>query len=120
MLSADFPALQTAIDEFAWKQTISRKLANAMLTVAEELCVQTILLMLPDHGVVELVFEYSGENEEIRFRAEYGGEGGNVLENDTIPHARVCPRMGDFGILCFLTRRDQTSRAASTTQRMRS
>ena len=85
MLSADFPALQTAIDEFAWKQMISRKLANAMLTVAEKLCVQTILLMLPDHGVVELVFEYSGENEEIRFRAEYGGEGGIVLENDTIP-----------------------------------
>ena len=77
----------------------------------------------PSHvagSLLELELSYGYENEEIRFRAEYGGEGGNVLENDTIPHARVCPRMGDFDILCFLTRRDQTSRAASTTQRMRS
>lgn len=58
----DLLNLITRIEQFGFRNMISRQLVYRMVTVAEELCIQTILPGLNSSEKIGLVFEYNEEN----------------------------------------------------------
>ena len=67
------------IEQFGFRHMIGRRLINRMLTVAEELCIRTVLPM-PEAGGVRLVFEYNEASGGIRLEVTYPGPDRNPLE----------------------------------------
>ncbi len=74
-------SLFAKIEEFGLRHMIGRRLINGMLTVAEELCLDTILPLLKAESEIRLVFEYSeSDGGVINMEAIYTGEDRNPLE----------------------------------------
>nr|MBQ6740710.1 hypothetical protein [Synergistaceae bacterium] len=80
--SQDIFDLLGAIDLFVNKNLISLKLHNAMLTVAEELCIENIFKKLNNYNFININFEYSQAQEQINFAVEYGGGLKNILDDE--------------------------------------
>ena len=69
------------IEQFGSRHMISRRIVNRMLTVVEELCIQTILPMLDRDREIRLVFEYSDEDGgSVDMEVMYDGRDQNPLE----------------------------------------
>ena len=79
---ADYLSMSAQLDEFAHRQMIPAALHRKMLTVAEELCIETICGNCPDRGDLEFSFVYSQEKEEVLFTAEYGGALSDPLQDE--------------------------------------
>ena len=78
---SDPAALFSGIGQFGLRHMLSRRLLNKTLTVAEELCVQTILPLLESGGEIRLVLEYSEEDGgRVNLEAAYPGPDRNPLE----------------------------------------
>ena len=56
---SDCPDLITGIEQFGFRHMISRKLVYRMVTIADELCVRTILPQMKAGEEINLTFEYS-------------------------------------------------------------
>ena len=80
---ADFPSLISEIDEFIRKHMIPEKLSYKLLTVVEELCINTAFLSGDKHNNVEMTFEYSQEKQNVRFVVEYDSELADPMQ-DTV------------------------------------
>ncbi|MBR1444485.1 MAG: ATP-binding protein, partial [Firmicutes bacterium] len=65
---------------FARKHMIPEKLMYKLLTVVEELCINTAFLAGNKRNNVEINFEYSQENQKIEFEVEYDGETKDPLQ----------------------------------------
>ncbi len=80
--SAPDPAgLFAQIEDFGLRHMVGRKLVNGMLTVAEELCLDTILPQLKKDGEIRLVFEYSESGSgEIAVEVFWPGADRNPLD----------------------------------------
>ncbi|MBQ9518766.1 MAG: ABC transporter permease subunit, partial [Firmicutes bacterium] len=72
--NSDIFALMSGVDEFIHKHLIPQKLGNKLLTVAEELCINTAFLGSEKHEETEMSFEYSDEKQKVDFVVEYAGE----------------------------------------------
>jgi polar amino acid transport system ATP-binding protein len=71
----------SGIEQFGFHHMISRRLINRMLTVAEELCVQTILPNLKNNDELRLIFEYNEENGgSVNMEVTYPGQNQNPLD----------------------------------------
>ena len=69
------------IEQFGIRHMISRRLINSMLTVAEELCLQTILPTLGREDELHLLFEYSDTGYgSVDMEVSYPGRDVNPLE----------------------------------------
>ncbi len=83
MRRADFDALDmvSRIERFGYKHMISARLINRMLTIAEDLCVQTILPQLELREELHLSFEYDDSNGgSVAVEVTYPGSDKNPLE----------------------------------------
>ena len=80
----DFPALIGAVEEFAQKHMLSRRLYNGLMTVAEELCIDRVFSRQSDHSPIDLDAEYDRDREEIRFTVAFTG-GDPLLDADALP-----------------------------------
>ena len=76
-------SLISEIDEFIRKHMIPEKLSYKLLTVVEELCINTAFLSGDKHNNVEMNFEYSQEKQNVRFVVEYDGELADPMQ-DTV------------------------------------
>ncbi len=73
-------ALFAGIEAFGSRYVIGRRLMNRILTVLEELCIQTVLPMLGSKDALRLVFEYNEADDGIvSMEATYPGENRNPL-----------------------------------------
>ena len=91
----DFMDLITRIEQFGFRHMIDRRLVMRMQTVAEELCLNTLLDGAYCAGAVELTFEYDESGGSIEMAAGYEGEDRDPLASmDAISLALVrnaCP-----------------------------
>ena len=77
----DLLNLNTRIEQFGFRNMISRQLVYRMLTIAEELCVQTILPGLNSGEEITLIFEYNEENgTSISMEVSYPSKDRDPLE----------------------------------------
>lgn len=77
----DLLNLITRIEQFGFRNMISRQLVYRMVTVAEELCIQTILPGLNSSEKIGLVFEYNEENgTSISMEVTYPSKDQDSLE----------------------------------------
>lgn len=78
--------LFSGMEQFGARYVIGRRLMNRMLTVTEELCIQTVLPMLGGEDALHLVFEYSeADGGMVNMEATYPGTNRNPLvEGDPI------------------------------------
>ena len=77
----DLLNLITRIEQFGFRNMISRQLVYRMVTVAEELCIQTILPGLNSSEKIGLVFEYNEENgTSISMEVSYPSKDRDPLE----------------------------------------
>ncbi len=74
-------ALFSSIEQFGVRHMISRRLTGRVMTVADELCVRTILPGLEDGGVLRFVMEYS-DTDGVDLTVCYKGEDRNPLEGE--------------------------------------
>ncbi len=74
-------ALFSSIEQFGVRHMISRRLTGRVMTVADELCVRTILPGLEDGGVLRFVMEYS-DTDGVDLTVSYKGEDRNPLEGE--------------------------------------
>ena len=71
----------SGIEQFGFRHMISRRLVNRMLTVTEELCIQTILPMLDSEDELRLVFEYSdADGGNVDMEVTWPGQDRDPLE----------------------------------------
>ena len=78
----DLLTIITRIEQFGFRNMISRQLVYRMVTVAEELCVQTILPGLNSGEEISLIFEYNEENGTgISMEVSYPSKDRNPLED---------------------------------------
>lgn len=77
----DFRNTLSSIDEFAQKQMLSQRLHHGMLTVIEELCIDTIFCNYASSDAIDVSFEYSQNNDYIHFFITYSGSNQNPLED---------------------------------------
>ena len=73
------------IEQFGSRYMLSRRLVNRMLTVAEELLVQTILPMLQKNDEIRLVYEYTvseGDEGFVNMKVAYPGQDKNPLAEE--------------------------------------
>ncbi|MBR3224586.1 MAG: ABC transporter permease subunit [Atopobiaceae bacterium] len=83
MRRADFDAMDmvTRIERFGYRHMISGKLVNRMLTIAEDLCVQTILPRMDPYEELHLSFEYDdSDGGRVTVEVTYPEGGENPLE----------------------------------------
>ncbi len=81
----DTMELITAIEHFGFHHMIGRKLTNKMLTVAEELFMQTILPSVDNDDEIKLVFEYNESGDgSIETELVYNGENSDPLKDDSL------------------------------------
>ena len=81
---ADYSELFAGIEKFGARHLLSRRLINRMLTVSEELCVQTVLPLLQPDEELCLQLEYSEAGVDMRVL--YPGENRDPLETaDELP-----------------------------------
>ena len=78
---SDTRDLFSSLEEFGSRYMLSRRLMNRMITVAEELCVQTLLPMLKNGDELRLVYEL-GETASgsVNLEVTYPGPDINPLE----------------------------------------
>ena len=105
----DLCGLIGGIEQFSFRYMINRRRMNRMLTLVEELCMNTIMPLLREHSEISLSFEYSEAGSgNIQMEAVYAGPDRNPLENaDTLSLSLIrnaCPDLDwrhDGGICTF-------------------
>ena len=90
--------LGTGIEQFGYRHMIDRRLVNQMHTIAEELCINTVLPVLESDGSLRLAFEYSDRDGGfIDVHLSYKGDdtdplkGADELSMTLIRH--YCPEL---------------------------
>ena len=79
--SFDYRKMVAQLDRFGNHHMVGSHIVNRMLSVAEELCIGTILPLVKDDTGVQLRFEYSEhEDESISVRVIYTGENADPLQ----------------------------------------
>ena len=79
----DIKEVISSIDEFAQKQMLSQRLHHGMLTVIEELCIDTLFsnIFAEKDTTIDVSFEYSQSKDDIHFTVKYRGNKQNPLED---------------------------------------
>lgn len=77
----DFIGLNTQIEEFGRKQLISQKQIYNLQLCFEELCVQSILPMLPKEFCLTFSIEYSESDSSLILQIEYNGDAFNPIDS---------------------------------------
>ncbi len=78
--SMDYVGIVNRLHNFAEKNQISGKMSRNMLYVFEEIVAQSLVYKIPDTEEILLTMEYSGENEGLMAKIEYGGTSLNPLD----------------------------------------
>ena len=79
--SFDYKRMMTQLEQFGNRHMVGRHIVNRMLSVAEELCIGTILPHVQDDKGIMLRFEYSeSEDDSISVRVTYAGENADPLQ----------------------------------------
>jgi polar amino acid transport system ATP-binding protein len=79
--SMDYVGVVNRLHNFAEKNQISGKMSRNMLYVFEEIVAQSLVLKIADTEEICMVMEYSGENEGLVAKIEYGGKSLNPLDD---------------------------------------
>lgn len=79
--SMDYVGVVNRLHNFAEKNQISGKMSRNMLYVFEEIVAQALVLKIADTEEICMVMEYSGENEGLVAKIEYGGKSLNPLDD---------------------------------------
>lgn len=79
--SMDYVGIVNRLHNFAEKNQISGKMSRNMLYVFEEIVAQSLVLKIADTEEICMVMEYSGENEGLVAKIEYGGKSLNPLDD---------------------------------------
>lgn len=82
--SATCTEIISAVDDFARSQMLPADLTRGLLTVSEELCIDTLLLGGESQSSVDLTCEYNPLGGEIVFAVSYIGAGDSPLSDDSI------------------------------------
>ena len=77
------------VDSFSHRYMISQKLNLKLLTVAEELCMNSAFVEFGDDDEVDISFEFSPENNAVRFAVDYGGTLRDPLNDDETISAKL-------------------------------
>ena len=80
----DFIGFNTSLEEFGRRSGISQKSIYRMQSVFEELCVQIILPELTADFAVNVMAEYSQEDESVSLQIKYTGCPFNPMDSDNI------------------------------------
>lgn len=79
--SMDYVGIVNRLYNFAEKNQISGKMSRNMLYVFEEIVAQSLVHKIPDTEEILMAMEYSGENEGLVAKIEYGGNSLNPLDD---------------------------------------
>lgn len=77
----DFIGLVTKVEEFGRKHAIDQRQINAVQTVLEELCMQTIVKSVDEDESIKFVVEFSDVDRNVEVKLEYGGKQCNPLDD---------------------------------------
>ncbi len=80
----DFIGLNTQLEEFGRKSEMNQKTIYRMQSVFEELCVQLLLPEFEKEFNMQVLVEYSTENDSTLMQVKYDGKGFNPMESDNI------------------------------------
>ncbi len=81
-ISNDYRSLVIQLEQYGFRQMISRSMINRMLTITEELGVNTILPGIGNKDIIDIVYEYNNdEKEEMNIRFTYYGEDRNPFDS---------------------------------------
>jgi hypothetical protein len=87
--SMDYVGIVNRLHNFAEKNQISGKMSRNMLYVFEEIVAQSLVHKIPDTEEILMAMEYSGENEGLVAKIEYGGNSLNPLDDIDVVSRRV-------------------------------
>ena len=78
--SRDYINLMAQVEQFGFRNMLSRKVINRMLYMMEELCINTILPTLEKEDKMQVGFEYSSRDDgTLTMTVSYPGENENPL-----------------------------------------
>ncbi len=80
----DFIGFNTHLEEFGRKSEMSQKTIYRMQSVFEELCVTLLLPTFKNEFNMQVLVEYSAENDSALMQVRYDGDSFNPLETDNI------------------------------------
>ena len=80
--NSDALSLIHEVDSFSRRYMLSQKLNLKLLTIAEELCMNSALVDFSDDSEMDISFEYSPENNSVHFSVDYGGNLKDPLSSD--------------------------------------
>ncbi len=78
----DFIGYNTRLEEFGRKNEISQKTIYRMQTVFEELCMQILLPILDDTFRLNVLFEYSANEDKVTMAVKYDGASIDPTKSD--------------------------------------
>ncbi len=81
----DFIGINTRIEEFGRRHSLSQKTINRLLAVFEELAVQTVLPVLPDDMRLSVLIECSDGDDKTTTYLRYNGDIFDPTQLDSIP-----------------------------------
>lgn len=79
---SDALSLIHEVNSFSHRYMLSQKLNLKLLTIAEELCMNSALVDFGENNEVDISFEYSPENNTVHLTVDYGGTLRDPLNSD--------------------------------------
>ncbi len=79
---SDALSLIHEVDSFSHRYMLSQKLNMKLLTIAEELCMNSAFVDFGEDNEVDISFEYSSENNTVHLTVDYGGTLRDPLNSD--------------------------------------
>lgn len=79
---SDALSLIHEVDSFSHRYILSQKLNMKLLTIAEELCMNSAFVDSGEDNEVDICFEYSSENNTVHLTVDYGGALRDPLNSD--------------------------------------
>ncbi len=80
----DFIGFNTRLEEFGRKSEMGQKTIYRMQSVFEELCMQLLLPTFGDAFHMNILCEYSPEQEEVTMQVRYDGKGADPMQSDNL------------------------------------
>lgn len=70
----DFIEVESHLEEYCRRHAIPAKLANRLRVAFEELCVQVVIPLLPEHFSLRFTLEYAAETNKALVQVRYDGD----------------------------------------------